>query len=398
MFLNFDAQTKSENPITDFCSTMSASRTDAQIQHSLISIMSEIRSTNLNYAIKETPFSMYITLRKSLNKMKLPDSYPSKKPIRNLHSENSSNLLIYCEHLEQANDALKDMFEDEVIEHEAKVKVINELQEKVENLNSRREIGKDEVEAKAAQFKAISEEKRLLQIKHEKVCAENKIFKNETEALVKEVNSLNVSIKALKRDVKDGGHKNDKKCEVLEAKIKNLTEFKMVKQAEEKDLKVKMKKIDKKIKAHQEKEAKINSESLKTERLKHFNNNNREKHEVYQYKDVVVTSRLVSSSKPSSSLDSSPTSENIDPCTTMDPTSNRLDSTTSDLTTSDPSTLDPTALNPTSRLDLAMVDLTSSLDYTTLDPISTSCLHTLNRLETNLEPDYLSKTVSNTKF
>ena len=94
-----------------------------------------------------------------------------------------------------------------------------------------------------AKFKAISEEKRSLQIKHEKVCAENKIFKNETE----EVNSLNVSIKALKKDVKNGGHKNDKKCEVLEAKIKNLTEFKMVKQAEEKDLKVKKEEFSKQV-------------------------------------------------------------------------------------------------------------------------------------------------------
>jgi hypothetical protein len=37
-------------------------------------------------------------------------------------------------------------------------------------------------------------------------------------------------------------------------------------------------------------------------------------------------------------------------------------------------------------------EITSSLDYTTLDPISTSCLHTLTRWETNLEPAYLSKT------
>ena len=52
----------------------------------------------------------------------------------------------------------------------------------------------------------------------------------------------------------------------------------------EKDLKVKMKKLDKKLKALQEKEAKINSESLKTERFQLFNSNNREKHVVDQEK------------------------------------------------------------------------------------------------------------------
>ena len=39
------------------------------------------------------------------------------------------------------------MFEDEVTEHEAKVKVIIELQEIVKNYNSRKENGEDEVEA-----------------------------------------------------------------------------------------------------------------------------------------------------------------------------------------------------------------------------------------------------------
>ena len=108
-----------------------------------------------------------------------------------------------------------------------------EVQDKVRNLNSRKEDGTYEMEAKTAgQLKASSEGKRSLQIKHEKVCAENKIFKNENEALVKEVNSLKVSIKGLKKDDKYAGYKNEKKCEALESKIKDLTEFKIAKHAE----------------------------------------------------------------------------------------------------------------------------------------------------------------------
>ena len=43
----------------------------------------------------------------------------------------------------------------------------------MKHLNSRREVYKDEMGAKVAgQVKALSEEKRSLQIKHEKVCAE----------------------------------------------------------------------------------------------------------------------------------------------------------------------------------------------------------------------------------
>ena len=98
------------------------------------------------------------------------------------------------------------------------------------------------------QVKSFIEEKRSLKIKHEKVCAENKIFKNKNEALVKDVNSLNVCIKTLKKEVKASRYKNEKNCEALEAKIKTLTEVKTAKNAEEKYLKRKTKKVDKKIK------------------------------------------------------------------------------------------------------------------------------------------------------
>ena len=54
-------------------------------------------------------------------------------------------------------------------EHEAKVKVFIDLQDKVKNLNSKSKDGKDEMKANATgQVKAIIEEKRSLQ---------NEIFK-----------------------------------------------------------------------------------------------------------------------------------------------------------------------------------------------------------------------------
>ena len=73
------------------------------------SVMREIRSTSLNYAIQETPFSTYITLRKSLNKAKIIEIHPENTMVSK--SEDISNLLVHCELLEQANDALKKMFQ-----------------------------------------------------------------------------------------------------------------------------------------------------------------------------------------------------------------------------------------------------------------------------------------------
>ena len=133
---------------------MSVLRTESQIQDSLNSIMSQIRSTNLNYSIEETPFSTYITLRKSLNKAKWSRIHPWLNSLKIFP--------IYwphCELLEQANDDLKHMFEEGMIEHETKVKVMIGLQDKIKAINARRELCKDEVETKAkGQMKAISEE------------------------------------------------------------------------------------------------------------------------------------------------------------------------------------------------------------------------------------------------
>jgi hypothetical protein len=157
-----------------------------------------------------------------------------------------------------------------------------------------------------------------------------------------------------------------------------------------------MKKIDKRLKALKEKEAKINSESLKNERFKLFNNNNREKHLVDQEKEVDTSSMDCTTLNPTSirldpttqyhtrrvglasvgqtsSMDCTTLYPTSMGCTTLDPTSIRLDSTTKD---------------PTSRVDPAIVDQTSSIDSSTLDPTSTSCLEDIEVLRTrNKKPE-----------
>ena len=115
-----DAQPESENYISDFSPTMLNIRTETCIQDSLNYIMSEIRPTKLKYAIKETPFSIYITFRKSFNKAKITELNPENEIVP--QPGDIPNLLSHCKFLEEANDALKHMMEDEVIQHEDKVK------------------------------------------------------------------------------------------------------------------------------------------------------------------------------------------------------------------------------------------------------------------------------------
>ena len=91
---------------------------------SLHSIMNNIRSTSLNYAIQETPFSIFVTVRNSLNTSKIPRTPTPTSDYLDSDVEQVSRLVARCNFLEQANESLKTKYEDEVIENENKTKCI----------------------------------------------------------------------------------------------------------------------------------------------------------------------------------------------------------------------------------------------------------------------------------
>ena len=74
---------------------------------------------------------------------------------------------------------------------------------------------------------------------------------------MKDLNALNVALKSCKKEGNDTAHKNQKKVENLEAKLKEHVQFKITKESEEKDLRAKTKKLNKKLKTIQEKEAEL---------------------------------------------------------------------------------------------------------------------------------------------
>jgi chromosome segregation ATPase len=123
----------------------------------------------------------------------------------------------------------------------------------------------------AKQVKPVVDEKRSLQIKHEQICAENKNLKEEKETLMKATNSLNVALKAAKKESKDGVHKLEKTIEGVQDKIVELTHFRNEKVSEEKEFRSKMKKVEKKLKSVREKEAKISTENIRIGRIRNHN-------------------------------------------------------------------------------------------------------------------------------
>ena len=233
---------------------MVASAPQTEIFNSCDMIIKTVRSTRLNYGITETPHSIYVSVRKSLDKTKI--SQQSSESTQNEQISEAPYFFPTTERdkLRAENDSLKQFYEQAVLELEGKNESIKLLEDKVERLHHKLD------QCKAGETKvvdSITEEKRQIQVKHEKVCAEGKLMKNEIVELKKSYNAETVALRSAKKEIKELTYKYEKKIEAMNDKIQELSEFRNRKLAEEKDLKSKITKADKKLKSVLEREAKI---------------------------------------------------------------------------------------------------------------------------------------------
>ena len=215
-----------------------------EVMSSCYKVLEKVRETKLNYAIEETPFTVYITLRKSLNKS-FQFSY---KPLQILPQTNLvkaendeiQSLRSKLKQAEKANLNLKDSLEEAVLENEEHFHRIKYLEDQVKKESDNKK--KMNVEAEANQEKKLnllSDAKRVLEIKHEKVCAANKSLKQEKEDLAKDVNKLKVALKSSEKDVKNVTYRFEKKVGTLEENINDLNDFKSSKLSDKKILNLK---------------------------------------------------------------------------------------------------------------------------------------------------------------
>ena len=247
----------------------------SHIQNTCHSVINSITSSNLNYSIQQTPYSIYLTIRKSLQKSRnfFPVVEPkinSKKVISD-QEVLASRVLV----LEEANRHLKEQLEDEIDTNEAKNNTIFELESKVESLHNQLINYATETEVIIAkQVKKCYDEKKALENKHEKVLKDLKEQKSENNELKSEVKNLRIALKSSQKETKDVSHRFDKKIDNLEDKIKELVTFKTQKISEEKEFRNKSKKVEKKLKALEEKEAKVKIEILKLKKREQKNTPN----------------------------------------------------------------------------------------------------------------------------
>ena len=216
---------------------MSTDLLSQDIQKSCQTIINQVRWSCLNFSLQETPFSLYVTIRKSYSKSQsisyapaLDQIQPEVLPASATNDSNFSSLQSRCKFLEQSNDNLKKEYADAISEIEENHETINNLRKQVELFQTQN----DEIVGK--RIKAFNDEKRSLQLKHEKTCSENKTLKREKDDLEKEINKLSIALKTSRKEIKEQSHQYEKKVEVLKANLEDLVEYKTQKVMNEKDL------------------------------------------------------------------------------------------------------------------------------------------------------------------
>ena len=175
------------------------------IEHYYQEILSVVRSSPLNFAIQETPFSFYFTVRKSLNKSSDSDLFYHQQSVSTSRVEpEQDSVQSKIKVLEEANEILREEYEGSLLDTETLTKENQCLENKLVILSDKLTESENKIDTIVAQkVKAISEEKKSLQIKHERVVADLKYVKNENNDAQKHIKTLEVALKSSQKEIKE---------------------------------------------------------------------------------------------------------------------------------------------------------------------------------------------------
>jgi exonuclease VII small subunit len=122
--------------------TMSPQESNLTTEESCQVIINSVRSSCLNFSFQETPYSMYITVRKSF--LQFFKSEPKVSPevlfsptIRVVPEHHQDSLQAKVTKLETAHQILRQNFEDSDLELEAATNDNKNLEEKIETLHTK---------------------------------------------------------------------------------------------------------------------------------------------------------------------------------------------------------------------------------------------------------------------
>ena len=243
------------------------------VQSSCNFLLQSVRNSGLNFSCQETPFSIFLTIRKSLVKSFQFQSHRNPSYASEIEDkfDVKSYLIEENKSLKEAFNKLKNEFEAALSECESKNTENEDLKATIEILHeklSTEENNNVKIEDLEANIKHIKDDKKTSEDKSENVSKENKTLKKELGELNNQIKALNKDLKAAIKEKRDVAHDFEKKIDILENRNKTLLEYKRTKEAESKDLKVQLKNVNKRAKEISEKEAKLELNKINLEKLK----------------------------------------------------------------------------------------------------------------------------------
>ena len=164
------------------------------LEESLNQVLQVIRNSNLHFSVQETPYSLYISIKKKFNQNREAPSQSVPTPSSKQKGK-IADLTKECVLLENAMERTKNQLIQEVDEHERTVKGKDEIERQLASRKKLNENLKQEGEALKADISAL--ESDLKDIK--KI---NKIKEKEVHDLNKENKTLSENMENLNRDLK----------------------------------------------------------------------------------------------------------------------------------------------------------------------------------------------------
>ena len=203
-------------------------------------IIDKVNSSQLDYTMNQTPYSLHFSIRKKFSKNSIQVQVSPEDSNYSFPCSDDHKFELFRQELLYTRNEYINLFNFYQDEKNVREKLETDHQKLLEKL--------DNIEIKESHIKALKQDNKTLQEKSEKSIAEIKYLKNEIGDLNKDKNALSVALKTCKKELKEHHKEFDKKELECEKKIAELSDFKRTKLAEEREAKIQKKKEIKKAK------------------------------------------------------------------------------------------------------------------------------------------------------
>jgi hypothetical protein len=135
---------------------MAANSLPLDVKYSCDLIMNRVRDSSLNFSMQETPFSLYLTIRKTFVKSSPTSLYQNSSTAAQVNTTEIKDLKSKLRAAEESNSTLKSLYEEAVEDNEHTHIKVKELEKLL-----------DDIECKVNQneFETVDEIKREMQNK-----------------------------------------------------------------------------------------------------------------------------------------------------------------------------------------------------------------------------------------